>query len=328
MDDPDTRSAGDAPPLIELDGVSWRQGGRNVLSDVSWAVRAGERWAVLGPNGAGKSSLLKIACGYAWPTGGVVRRLGRECVDLIGLRRSIGWVSPELARQIPPLEMAVDTVLSGAFAQTGLKRFGRDADDVELLADAVRVLDDCGGGELQGRPFGVLSHGERQVVLIARARMARPMLIVLDEPCGGMDPGAKERFLAWLGGFVDGSPETAVLLVTHHVEEILPAFDRTLLIAGGRVANVGATADVVTTESLSRTYGAGWSFSRSVDDLATPISGGDFWPRTAAILTLTPDGMKTIRPMIDNPPEEGGGGGGSARIHALNASPPAYNAGV
>ena len=259
-------------PVIELDGVTWTRGGRDIVRRVSWAVRPGERWAVLGPNGSGKSSLLRLAAGYEWPTAGVVRRLGRRAVDLRELRRSIGWVSQEVARQIPAGEQAIDTVMSGHFAQTGLKRFG--ADDAALRRRAAETLDEAGCGLLAGRAFGVLSHGERQQVLVARARMARPLLIVLDEPCGGMDPGARERFLAWLGGFCEAEAGAAVVLVTHHVEEVLPAFGRTLVMGGGRIAAAGPTAEVLTEARLAETFGT---------SVTLVERGGRRWPVWGAL---------------------------------------------
>ena len=259
------------PPLVELRGVSWSQGGRTLLSNVDWSIRPGERWAVLGPNGAGKSSLLRVACGYVWPTGGSVLRGGSELVDLQELRRSIGWVSQELARQIPPQEAALDTVVSGHFAQTGLKRFGRGAGDGPLRERAATLLAETGCEGLAGKRFGVLSHGERQQVLVARARMAEPVLVVLDEPCGGMDPGVRERFLAWLQRFCGETPSLAVVLVTHHVEEVMPAFGRLLLVSGGEVAAAGLRSDLLTPERLSRLFG--------VDRVRLEAAGGRVWPR-------------------------------------------------
>jgi iron complex transport system ATP-binding protein len=249
------------PPLIELDRVGYRQQATDILVDVSWSLRPGERWAVLGPNGCGKTTLLRIACGYAWPTSGVVRRLGEELIDLGALRRSIGWVTADLAARIPPRERALDTVVSGLFAQTGLKRLG-DARPTD--ADFARARDllarmQCAG--LVEKPFGVLSQGERQQVLVARARIVDPLLVVLDEPCAGMDPGVRERFLAWLQaceGLAAAStraPRSAWMFVTHHVEEIMPAFDHALVMRQGRIAAAGPTRDVVTAERLAAVYG-------------------------------------------------------------------------
>lgn len=246
-----------ATPIIELDRVGYCQQGVDILVDVSWSVTPGQRWAVLGPNGCGKTTLLRIACGYAWPTSGVVRRLGQELIDLGELRRSIGWVAADLAPQIPRRERALETVVSGKFAQVGLKRLGdlQPTDDDFAAADQLLVQMKC--SELRDKPFGVLSQGERQQTLVARARMVDPLLIVLDEPCAGLDPGVRERFLHWLDELAATAALPAIVFVTHHVEEIMPSFDRTLLMSTGRIAAAGRTDVVVTADRLTATYGVG-----------------------------------------------------------------------
>jgi iron complex transport system ATP-binding protein len=243
------------PPVIELDRVGYRQHSTEILVDVSWRLETGERWAVLGPNGCGKTTLVRIACGYAWPTSGVVRRKGQELLDLNELRRSVGWVTADLAARIPPDEFAVETVVSGKFAQTGLKRLG-DAQPTDADFTAAReLLARMGSGLLADKPFGVLSQGERQQTLVARARFVDPLLIVLDEPCAGMDPGVRERFLTWLDSVADSFALPAIVFVTHHVEEIMPTFERTLVMRAGRIAAAGPTRNVLSAELLSEVYG-------------------------------------------------------------------------
>ncbi len=246
-----------AAPIVELDGVGYRQPGVDILADVTWSIAPGEHWAILGPNGCGKTTLLRIACGYVWPTSGVVRRLGQELIDLSELRRSIGWVATDLAPQIPPRERAIETVVSGKFAQVGLKRLGDMQPTADDFAAAAELLARMNCASLRDKPFGVLSQGERQQTLVARARMVDPLLVVLDEPCAGMDPGVRERFLYWLDQLTATSSLPAIVFVTHHVEEIMPTFDRTLLMSAGRIAAAGATADVVTAARLATTYGVG-----------------------------------------------------------------------
>ncbi|HEX6961757.1 MAG TPA: ATP-binding cassette domain-containing protein [Lacipirellula sp.] len=243
------------PPLIELDRVGYAQQGAEILRDVTWRLNPREHWAVLGPNGSGKTTLLRIACGYLWPTAGAVRRLGQELVDLGTLRRSIGWISTDLAPQIPRNERAIETVVSGRFAQVGLKRLG-DAQPTDAdFAAARRLLAEMKCESLADKPFGVLSQGERQQALVARARMVDPLLVILDEPCAGMDPGARERFLHWLDGLAASAASCALVLVTHHVEEIMPHFERTLAMANGQIAAAGPTADIVTASLLENLYG-------------------------------------------------------------------------
>jgi iron complex transport system ATP-binding protein len=238
--------------------------------DVSWRLAAGDRWAVLGPNGSGKSTLLRIACGYIWPTSGVVRRLGEELIDLRELRRSIGWVSSELPAQIPPRERAVETVVSGKYAQLGLKALGDLRPTKADFAAARQLLEQMGCGDLAEKPFGVLSQGERQQALVARARMVDPLLIVLDEPCAGMDPGVRERFLSWLDNEAAAGQRAALVFVTHHVEEIMPRFDQTLMMDSGRIVAAGATCEVVTAQRLAQAY--------RVEVERIEQSSGRLWP--------------------------------------------------
>jgi iron complex transport system ATP-binding protein len=241
--------------LIELDAVGYQQQTTEILRGVSWRLERGQHWAVLGPNGCGKTTMLRLACGYIWPTSGVVRRLGEELVDLGALRRSIGWVSTDLAPQIPRGELAIETVVSGKFAQVGLRRIGDiQPTDADFVA-ARRLLDEMQCASLADKRFGVLSQGERQQTLVARARMVDPLMIVLDEPCAGMDPGVRERFLAWLDGLAASTSDCAMVLVTHHVEEIMPSFERTLAMREGRIAATGLTRDVITNQLLESLYG-------------------------------------------------------------------------
>lgn len=242
-------------PILELDNVGWRQQGVDILAGVSWTLSPGDRWAILGPNGSGKSSLLKIACGHTWPTSGSVLRLGERLLDLSILKRSIGWVTSELVRAIPPHEPAVETVVSGPLGQVGLKRYGHNKPGSELFEQARGILDVLGCEHLAERPFGVLSQGEKQQVLVARARNIDPIAIVCDEPCAGMDPGVRERFLGWMQSVAGEVDDVAWVLVTHHVEEIMPAFGQTLLIRDGRIIDRGPTAEVVTVENVESLYG-------------------------------------------------------------------------
>ena len=242
------------PELITCEHVGYRQQGVDILSDVNWQIERGEHWAVLGPNGCGKTTLLRIAGGYAWPTSGRVLRLGRELVDLGELRQSIGWVSNELAGRIPPEDTGLETVVTGRLAQIGLKRLPRYGPSEADYSQAAAELARLGCESLAERPYGVLSQGERQQVLVARARMAGPLLLVLDEPCAGMDPGVRERFLHWLNEKVTTGDASTIVLVTHHIEEIVPGICRTLILRNGRAHAAGPTRQVVTRESIEEVY--------------------------------------------------------------------------
>ncbi|MEX0614118.1 MAG: ATP-binding cassette domain-containing protein [Pirellulales bacterium] len=256
--------------LITCEIVGYRQQGVDILADINWRIERGQHWAVLGPNGSGKTTLLKIACGYLWPTTGRVLRLGEELVDLSELRRSIGWISADLISQIPAGDSGLETVVSGRFAQIGLKRFPTggptNSDFIDAAGELARL--DCEA--LADKPFGVLSQGERQQVLIARARMASPLLLVLDEPCAGMDPGVRERFLNWLNERVTEPKAPTVVMVTHHVEEIVPGIKNTLVLRAGRVHSVGPTNEVVTRETIETVYNTRLA--------RVERSGGRNWP--------------------------------------------------
>jgi iron complex transport system ATP-binding protein len=164
-------------------------------------------------------------------------------------------VSTDLAPQIPKHERTIDTVVSGKFAQAGLKRFGDMQPTAADYAAARALLEGMNCASLAEKPFGVLSQGERQQTLVARARMVDPLLIVLDEPCAGMDPGVRERFLHWLDGVAASSATCAIALVTHHVEEIMPSFEFMLAMSAGRIIAAGPTSDVLSAALLERLYG-------------------------------------------------------------------------
>ena len=293
--------------LISCQAVGYRQQGLDILADVDWRIERGQHWAVLGPNGSGKTTLLKIACGYFWPTSGRVLRLGEELIDLGELRRSIGWISSGMIAEIPPHDTGLETVVSGRLAQFGLKHLPEWGPTEADYADAAGELQRLGCESLADKPFGVLSQGERQQVLVARAQLARPLLLVLDEPCAGMDPGVRERFLGWLnerltppgreslsiGGLdkwqdlqsiktpdpftssvaKDARPLPAsptVVLVTHHVEEIVPGIQNTLMLRGGRVYAAGATREFVTRRAIEEVY--------ETRVARIEESGGRMWP--------------------------------------------------
>ncbi|MEQ8846410.1 ATP-binding cassette domain-containing protein [Botrimarina sp.] len=244
------------PPLFELRDVGYRQGDADILSGVDWTLHEGEHWAVLGPNGCGKTTLMRLVCGFCWQTSGTVRRLGEELVDLTGLRRHTGWVAANLLGTVPEGDTALETVVSGRFGQFGLRRLHGVEPTRADFADARAMLESMRVDAIADKPLAVLSQGERQQVLVARARMTEPRLLVLDEPCAGMDPGARERFLAWLGQVMREPGAPAVVLITHHVEEVMPEFRQTLLLAGGRVAACGPTEVALTAQSLAATYNA------------------------------------------------------------------------
>lgn len=245
-------------PAFEFRGVSYvGDGGKKILQSIDWTLRAGEHWAILGPNGSGKTTLLKLACGYLWPnSGGEIYRRGKTLLNLRELRKSIGWVTSTLPAEIPAREKVIRTVVSGKFAQIGLlEGFGGEPTKADYRL-AERFLAEMGCAHLRDQDFGTLSQGEQQMVLIARARMTKPYLIILDEPCAGMDPGARENFLRMLRRIGRQKVMPALIFVTHHVEEILPLFRKTLVLRDGKVLYAGTSRRVLTPTLLQELYGA------------------------------------------------------------------------
>lgn len=242
-------------PILEISGLRVDRGDARILRGIDWRVLPGEHWAILGANGSGKTSLLRALAGYLTPTAGRLTVLGEEYgrSDWPELRRRIGIVSSALAGSIPGNETALETVISGRFAQLDLWARVRRADRLASL----RLLRTVGLGRFAERPWGHLSQGERQRVLIARALAARPGLLILDEPCAGLDPVAREKFLAFVAGLARRRPRgPALVLVTHHVEEIIPAFSRVLLLRRGRVLAAGPRRRMLTSAHLSEVFGA------------------------------------------------------------------------
>ena len=240
---------------LDLRNVSYSLNGRKILDSINWTVHPKEHWAILGPNGSGKTTLLRMACGYIWPNeGGTVYRKGKELINLPKLRMSIGWVTSTLTSQIPARENVLRTVVSGKFAQIGLfegpwgKATRRD------YAQAEEFLEQMGCLVLRDQGFSTLSQGEQQKVLIARSRMTRPYLIILDEPCAGMDPGARENFLASLRRLGRQEKVPSLIYVTHHIEEILPLFKKTLILKDGKVLGSGNTSELLKQNLLEKLY--------------------------------------------------------------------------
>lgn len=248
-------------PVLEVSGLRVERGHTTILRGVDWRVERGEHWVILGANGSGKTSLLKALTGFLSPTSGEFSVLGRRygAADWRELRLHIGVVTSAFTASIPPSEVTLDTVVSGKYAQLDLWHAGTRADRV----GARRLLRSVGLAHLAEREWAYLSQGERQRVLIARSLMARPQLLILDEPCAGLDPVAREKFLRFVEKLARRRGAPALVLVTHHVEEITPAFTHALMLRAGRVVVAGARETVLTSANLSETFRAPMRLGRS-----------------------------------------------------------------
>ena len=251
---PRPQTAPDMPPILDVSHLRVARGPTTILHDVSWRITRGQHWVILGANGSGKTSLLKALTGFMSPTTGQIAVLGQRygASDWRDLRLKIGVVTSAFTMSIPPSEVALDTVVSGRYAQLDLWHCGTRADRTAAL----RLLRAGGLGALANREWAYLSQGERQRVLIARALMAKPRLLILDEPCAGLDPVARERFLRYVEGLARRPASPALVLVTHHVEEITPGFTHALLLRAGRVHAAGPRHRVLTSANLTATFGA------------------------------------------------------------------------
>jgi len=240
--------------ILEVEGLKVDRGTTAILRGIDWKVARGQHWVLLGPNGCGKTSLLKSINGYFSPTSGTVRVLGQTYgeTDWRDLRLQIGLVTSALQASIPPAETAEDTVVSGRYAQLDLWMDAKPAD----RRDARQWMRFLGVGYLAQREWAYLSQGERQRILIARSLMANPKLLILDEPCGGLDPVAREHFLRFVERLARKRGGPALLLVTHHVEEITPAFTHALILRDGAVQAQGPVKSALTSRTLSAAFGA------------------------------------------------------------------------
>jgi iron complex transport system ATP-binding protein len=252
------------PPILDARNLTIRRGETTILDDLSWKVARGENWVILGANGSGKTSLLSALTGYLSPTSGEISVLGETFgeSDWRELRKHIGLVSSSVRQMMADHEPALVTVISGKYAMIDYWGRVRTADRTA----AARIMRQVEAGHLAERRWEVLSQGERQRILIGRALMAKPRLLILDEPCAGLDPVAREHFLNFLQRLGSRRGAPALIFVTHHVEEIMPVFTHALLLREGRVVAEGIKSEVMTSARLSKVFGAGiklgWKNSR------------------------------------------------------------------
>jgi iron complex transport system ATP-binding protein len=240
--------------ILQLSDISVRRGDRVILGPLNWQVLEGQRWVILGPNGAGKTTLLQICSSLIHPTTGEIHILGEKLgrVDVFELRTRIGLTSSALVEQISPDELVMDVVLTAAYAM-----FGRWQEKYDLWDEsrAMALLTALGVRELGERLFGSLSEGEKKRVQIARALMADPELLLLDEPASSLDLGGREDLLRRIESLSRDPLAPATVIVTHHIEEIPVGTTHALLLRDGVAVAQGEVASVITDQNLTQAYG-------------------------------------------------------------------------
>ena len=253
INDPAALSA-ERIPVVDLHGITRIEDGNEILRGIDWTVREGERWVVLGRNGCGKTTLMRIVSLYLHPSKGYVCVLGNVLgrSDIRRARERIGWSSASFADMLRPQLTGAEIVMTARYA--ALEPWWHTYTAAEV-ARARELLARVGVGGLADRPFATFSSGERQRVLLARTLMNDPGLILLDEPTAALDLAGREELIATLDDLALDPTTPPVILVTHHVEEIPPAFTHVLLLREGRVLAQGPLADTLTEENLSACFG-------------------------------------------------------------------------
>ena len=239
--------------VLEVRNLVIRRGATRLVAGFSWKVAKGEHWVILGPNGCGKTSLFAALLGYLTPTAGDVFVMGEEYgnSDWPELRKKIGLVSSSIRQMMADSELAWITVASGKYAMIDFWGTPKKRDK----AEAMRILRETEAEHLADRSWGVLSQGERQRILIGRALMGKPALLILDEPCAGLDPAAREHFLDFLERLGRKGNAPSLVLVTHHVEEIMPVFTHTLIMKAGAKLAEGPVRQTLNSRALSEAFG-------------------------------------------------------------------------
>ncbi|MFG6120172.1 ABC transporter ATP-binding protein [Thalassobacillus sp. B23F22_16] len=240
--------------IISLKGIEWKQKEKTILTTVSWDIEKGEHWALLGLNGSGKTSLLNMITGYQWPTNGEVNVLGCRFgeTNILELRKSIGWVSTSLEERFKHHggETAIEVVLSGKHATIGIYDEITPTDRKR----AKRLLEQFRIENLSGQKFSSLSQGEKRKTMIARALMASPELLILDEPCSGLDILSREELLQTIDQMNRAVDGPTLIYVTHHIEEVIPSISHALLLHAGSIVASGEKYSTLTRDYLQQTF--------------------------------------------------------------------------
>lgn len=246
--------------VIDFNNVSVLRDKKPVLSNVDWQVDSDQRWVIIGPNGAGKTTLLRVAAAQIQPSSGTARVLGQTLgeVNVFELRTRIGFASNSLSSHIPNSETVLNSVMTASYAVTG--RWNESYDEIDVRR-AMRVLNEWQLSDLADRAFGTLSDGEKKRAQIARSVMPDPELLLLDEPVASLDLAAREQTVSVIGAYAAESAAPAMVMVTHHLEEIPAGFTHAIILSQGQVYAAGEIASTLTGDKLSEAFGVRLSVS-------------------------------------------------------------------
>ena len=257
------------PKIIETKNLSVKSGQRYLIHNINWQIKKGEHWVIFGLNGSGKTTLLSIIAGFNGFTSGECRVFGEEHNEdnIFTHRQKIGWVSSSFFDKYLSWESAFDIVLSGV-SGTLSRDFSVENADIKRameLLEALRLKDKM------YQPFCLMSKGERQCVLIARALISNPEILILDEPATGLDVYARKYILQTVENLAKNT-EMTIIYVTHYIEEILPEFDKAILLKGGRIYKTGQTAELFTSAEISAFLGHEAEITRYGDKYAIDLT--------------------------------------------------------
>lgn len=244
--------------ILNFENVSLVKNNKKLLDQIDWQIAPHEHWGILGLNGAGKSMLLQMVTGQVWPSSGNLTVLGEKFgqTSIPSLQKRIGWVSNALQQKLHQFDTVESIVLSGKFASIGVYE-KTTREDLEKAAEILEVL---GIAEIQKRPYEMLSQGQRQLVLVARAMMSDPEVLILDEPCNSLDLFAREELLQIFENLANQENGPTLIYVTHHVEELLPVFSHVMLLKAGKVIRQGSRKEILNRQTLETFYGKGVHF--------------------------------------------------------------------